>query len=158
MPPVTEIALVVGPMEPTTNRGLSGRRKLPRGRDRELGGAPVEGARLVLEPVLRQHQRSAAEGVGLDEVGAGREVGPVDVEDDIRPGADQDLVAALELRAAEVPGAEVLRLQHRPGRPVEHQDALRHDRAQLLRAVAAGRGDRASADWVFQFVHIKGKE
>jgi len=55
----------------------------------------------------------------------------VDVRDHIRPGADEDLVAALEFRSAEIVGPELFRLQHGARRAIEDQDALGHDRAQL---------------------------
>jgi hypothetical protein len=58
---------------------LRRRRGFPRRLDRELGSQPVERPRLGLEPVLGEHQRRAAEGVGLDNVGAGCEIGAVDV-------------------------------------------------------------------------------
>ncbi len=77
---------------------------------RELGGAPVELPRPVGQAVLGEHDRRAAEGVGLDEIGAGLEIGAVDIEDDIGPGHDEVLVAALELDAAEVLGSQISRL------------------------------------------------
>ena len=46
----------------------------------------------------------AAEGVGLDDVGAGREVVLVDLADGVGTRQDEVLVAALEIGTAEVGG------------------------------------------------------
>ena len=40
------------------------------------------------------------------------EISAMNVEHDVRPGLDQILVAALQCRAAEIGGGEVLLLQH----------------------------------------------
>ena len=90
----------------------------------QLGGTPVELERALLEAVLREHQGRTAERVGLDDVGAGVEVGPVDSEHHVGPGRHQDLVATLELRTAEVLRPQVRRLKSGAGGPVEHQDPL----------------------------------
>ena len=135
--------------------GPIGRGELPRRFDGELGGAPVERPRLGLEAVLGEHQRRAAEGVGLDDVGAGLEVGAVHVEDHVRPGADQVFVAALELGAAEVVRTELLGLQHGPGRAVEHQDPLGHECAQLLRPVGTGSDHAAFGRLISHLEHLR---
>ena len=66
----------------------------------------------------------------------------MNLEDHVRPRPHQDLVAALKLGAAEIVYPELLRLQHRPGGAIQHQDPLRHERAQLGCPVGAG-GDEA---------------
>ena len=101
-PPVTVMALVVGPMEPATNRGLevvenssaACRARRAAARFRSVGG--------VRQPVFGQHQPRAAEGIGFDGIGAGCQVRAMNPQDDIRPGAIEILVAALEGRAAEI--------------------------------------------------------
>jgi hypothetical protein len=90
----------------------------------ELGGALVELEGARGEVVFGEHQRRRAEGVGLHDVGAGVEVGGVEGEDRVGPGGDEDLVAALELRAAEVFGGQVEALEGGAGGAVHHQDAL----------------------------------
>ena len=62
---------------------------------------------MVGEAVLGEHQRRRAERVGLDDVGAGREVEARESAHHVRPGEAEVLVAALELRAAEVGGGQV---------------------------------------------------
>ena len=138
MPPVTEIAFVVGPIDPATNRGLSGVEASRAASIASSAASRLSARRLGLESVLGEHQRRTAKGVGLDDIGAGREIGTVDIEDHIRPGADEDLVATFEFRSAEIPGPELLRLQHRTGSAIEDQDALGHDRPQLVRPVRSG--------------------
>jgi hypothetical protein len=48
----------------------------------------------------------------------------MDSEDHVRPGLVQVLVAALQVRAAEIGGAEVSLLQHGPHGPIEDQNAF----------------------------------
>ena len=54
------------------------------------------------QAVLGQHPGQRPEAVGLHHVAADVEEGPVQVGDHVRPGVDQDLVAALEGGAAEI--------------------------------------------------------
>ena len=70
------------------------------------------------------------EGVGLDDVGTGVEVGGMDAADQLGPGQRQQVVVALqvrrpvgEARAAEVRLRERVLLDHRAHRAVEQQDA-----------------------------------
>ena len=78
MPPVTEMALVVGPIEPATKRGrVDVVAASPAARAIEPARRLIS-KRLLGEPVLGQHDRGRAEGVGLDDVGAGVEVAVVD--------------------------------------------------------------------------------
>ena len=93
----------------------------------------------VLEAVVRLPDARSGEGVRRRQVGAGLQVGPVDVEDDVGPrqveqvGIAGDLVRVVtEALAAVVRVREPARLQHRPPGPVEHQDPLRKKLAQEL--------------------------
>src|SRR2546430_1469171 len=104
---------------------------------REARSRGVDLAHLVLEAVLGEHDARAAEGVGLDEVGAGGEVALMHLADHVGARQDQVLVAAFVLGAAEVPGGEVATLDVRPRRAVEDDDALGEEGAQ---AVVAGGG------------------
>ena len=86
-------------MLPATKRGRSGLRRVKSSAARRASSA----ARLVdLEDVLlaaRTRPATAALPLkvsGLDDVGAGLEVGAVDVLDQLRLGEDQDLGAVLE--------------------------------------------------------------
>ena len=108
----------------------------------ELGRPPVDLDRPVREPVLREDQRCAAEGVRLDHVGAGREVVRVHPPHDVRPRPDQVFVAALELRAAEVGRRQVLALEPGPRRPVEHEDAFGEALLERLGPLALRRAVR----------------
>ncbi len=115
--------------------GSGGRRGGPGGFDGQFGGPAVEFVSAVGQVVLRQHDRRSAEGVGLDDVGARFEVGAMDAEDDVGPGLDQDLVAALPAGPAEVLGTETGGLEHRAGRAVEHEDPLVHQGPEFGRPV-----------------------
>ena len=64
-------------------------------RAREERGRAVDLHCLLLQPVFREHQRGAAEGVRLQDVGASLQVSAVDAADDVRPGEVQGLVASL---------------------------------------------------------------
>jgi hypothetical protein len=78
----------------------------------------------VRDLVLGQDDRGAAERVGLDHVAAHVEEARVHLLDRRRPAHQQVLRAALELRPAVVFQRQILRLETRPHRPVEHDDAL----------------------------------
>ena len=130
MPPVTEIALVVGPMEPQTKRGLSGVEWRAQAARAMRGGQAVELEGLVGEAVLGEHQRRAAEGVGLDDVAAGGEVALVDAVDHVGAGGAEVFVAPLELGAAEVVGGQGDALERGAGGAVEHEDARVEGRQQ----------------------------
>ena len=90
MVPVMLRSLLVGPMEPATKRGLRGGGILVGDFARQFGGGEVEFVGAICELVIGQRDPRAAEGVGLDDIGAGFEilavdllyhVGPRDVED-----------------------------------------------------------------------------
>ena len=98
------------------------------------------------EAVLGEHVGRAAEGVGADQVGAGVPVGAVDAGHHVGAREVQMLVAALVLRAAEVRGREVGRLQHRTHRPVEDEDAFQQRLAQAAHASMVPR----PGVWVFR--------
>ena len=82
--------------------------------DRHRG--PVDLRDPVLEPVADQLVAVGAEGVGLDDVGAGPEVLPVDFLDEGGAGEVQLIEAAVDEDAAGV--------EHRAHRPVAEQDGL----------------------------------
>ena len=117
MPPVTEMALVVGPIEPATKRGRFGGAGGVGSCARDRAGEAIDFARVFGEPILGQHDRGAAEGVGLDDIGAGVEETVVQFADFVGARADQVLVASFELRAAEVGRAEMHVLDGRPAAP-----------------------------------------
>ena len=68
----------------------------------QAGGCAVQFVGLVSQVILAEDDAGTAEGVGLDDVGARFQVGAVDVQDHVRPGLDQVLVAAFKGRAAEI--------------------------------------------------------
>ena len=98
------------------------------------------------EAVLGEHVGRAPEGVGADQVGAGVPVGAVDAGHHVGAREVQVLVAALVLRAAEVRGREVGRLQHRTHRPVEDEDAFQQGLPQPAHASMVPR----PGVWVFR--------
>ena len=75
-PPVTVIALVVGPIEPATKRGRPGVEAFAAASRASSAARRLISMRLSREAVLGEHERRAAERVGLDHVGAGVEVAP----------------------------------------------------------------------------------
>ena len=124
MPPVTEMALVVGPREPQTKRGFPGaewRAQAPRAME---AARRLSSIRAVRQAVLAQHQGRAAEGVGLHDVAAHREIGLVDAVHHVGPGGAEVLVAPFEIGTAEVVRRQCDALQSRARGAVEHQDAL----------------------------------
>ena len=75
-------------MLPATNRGLSGScvGELVGGPPGERGGGPVHLEDEMLQAVVGHRDLVRVERVGLDDVGAGVEVGAVDVGDHVGPG------------------------------------------------------------------------
>ena len=116
-----------------------GRRELVADRAGQLGRPAGELPGAVGQPVLGQHHRGRAEGVGLDHVAADLEEGAVHLGHQVGAGLDQALVAPLELGAAEVVGTEAEQLQVRPHGAVEDDDAL----AQRLQVRGRGRVEPA---------------
>jgi hypothetical protein len=110
------------------------RGRLVRGLGGELRRDAVEFPRPRFEPVLGEHDRRAAEGVGLDDVRARRQVLAVDRADDVGPALDQELVAAVELGPAEVVGGEVPGLDRGAHGAVDDEDALLEQRGNLVSA------------------------
>ena len=93
-----ESCFLVGPMLPATNRGLSGFLRVNSSAARRASSAAVlfSSNDVFLEPELLERDRRAVEGVGLDDVGAGLEVGAMDVLDDLGLGEHQGLGAVLD--------------------------------------------------------------
>ena len=78
--------------------------------------------------ILAEVGEVRAERVGRHTVRAGRQVGPVDVNDDVRPGRVQHLVTAFV--ALEVVQRRVAGLDHRAHRAVGNDDARREGRPE----------------------------
>ena len=113
----------------------------------DLDRRGVQLADEVRHRVVFHRDGRAVEGVGLEDVGAGVEVGAVDVADDGRLRDDQEVVVALELAGVvlEAVAAVVLFLQlelldHGAHRAVEVDDALAQEGLKAL----AGRVQRES--------------
>ena len=83
-------------------------------------------------PVLAQRPGECAEGVGLDHVGAGREVVAVHLADDVGPGFTEDVGASVHVFSAVVLGREFQLLEVRAGCSVEDDDAL-SDQVEIVR-------------------------
>ena len=112
---------------------------------RDLGRPAVDLQGLVRQVVLGEHEGRGPEGIRLDHVRAGGQVVAVHPEDDVRPGQDEVLVAALELSAPEVLRRQLLPLEPCSGGPIEDEDPLREELVERLGAlllVRAGRGLR----------------
>ncbi len=103
---------------------------------REARGGDVHLVRERLEAVVREGDRLRVERVRLDDVRAGRKVGPVDPLDDRGLREDEEVVRALEVPRVgpeAVPAVrglvQPLALDHRPHRAVDDGDPPREERA-----------------------------
>ena len=73
--------------------------------------------------VFRQDHAGAAEGIGLDDVGAGFEVLAMDIQHHIWPRLDQVFIATFERRSAEIRSSQIALLQHGAHGAIQHQNA-----------------------------------
>ena len=130
----------VGPIAPATYLGLSGVRAVDvvGGATGQPCGLAVELAGQVGHAVVGQRDGVRVEGVGLEDVGAGLEVLPVDRLDDPGRRDGEQVVVALEvLRPVGEPLAAVGRLRGAVAldrgahRAVDDQDPLRQQAGQL---------------------------
>ncbi len=105
---------------------------------RELGAGEIQliGDRLHAVVGLRDARRG--EGVGGDDVGAGAEIGQMNIADRIGPRQVEEIVVpphlpvpGVEARAAKRGLVQPERLDHGAHGAVEHEDALGRERAQL---------------------------
>ncbi len=108
----------------------------------DLGGGEVDVGDVVAHLVVLGRDRVGTEGVGLDDVGAGLEELEVDVLDRRGLGEHQQVVEAAqagavagEAIAAERRLVEPQRLDHRPHRAVEDDDAVTDEGLQELGTV-----------------------
>jgi hypothetical protein len=105
----------------------------------DLGGGPVHLVGEVLEPVVRLRDRAGREGVRRDDVRPGLEIGPMDVEHELRPGQRDDVVVPLQVprvvgepTAAEVRLLQTGLLDRRPLGALEDEDPLRDELPEPL--------------------------
>ena len=118
----------------TSDEGIFARMGGLEGIDRlagDLHGGRVEFADEVAHLVVGEGDGRAVEGVRLEDVSAGLEVGAVDVADDLGLGDDEEVVVTLELTvvvgkacAAVVLFLQLELLNHGTHRAVEEDDAL----------------------------------
>ncbi len=130
-PPVTLIAFVVGPIEPATNRGFFAVVNSVRRAPRKLRRRAIQFVRASFQSVFGQHNGRAAKRVRLDDVRAGFEVRAMNSAHHVGPARHQILVAAFQLRPAEILGRQLRALQHRPHRAVNNEHALREQLADF---------------------------
>ncbi len=102
-----------------------------RGGAGELGARHVQLVGELLQTVIGLRDARGGEGVGRDDVGAGLEVGEMDVADRVGPGEVEQIVVAAHLAVPRVEaGTAVARLveaeglDHGAHGAVEHEDAL----------------------------------
>ena len=138
-------SLVPGPTEPSTQRGRSGVRVAVGDLAGERGAGLGQLADPVGDVVLGEVGPVGAEGVGLDRVGAGLEVGVVDAADDV--GRVTLRISLQPSRPSKSSRRQVGGLQHRAHRPVGDDDALaRARRAATDLGGFAGHVDQATGD------------
>ena len=137
-PPVTEMLLVVGPIEPATKRGLSAVLNLAACLARESRGDAVELARVRLEAVLGEHDGTRLEARGLDNVGAHFEKAVVHPANQLGPRADDVLVASFVLSAAVVRGAQIFAEHEGAECAVQNEDSFGEQLLEELDPVRIG--------------------
>ena len=91
----------------------------------------VQFGREVTKLVVVLGDRCTVEGIGLDNIGAGLQIGQVNVLDNIGPGQGKQIVVALEVLVvvfeplpAVIGLHQAERLDHGAHRPVQHQNPL----------------------------------
>ena len=115
---------MVGPIEPATNRGRVAVENSSAACRASRAASFILLVDAVFEPVFGQDYRGAAERVRLDDVGARFQVAAMYVEHDVGPREDEVLVAAFQVRAAEILRRQVALLNRGARRAVKHEDAL----------------------------------
>ena len=113
-----------GPIEPATKRGEPGDAYSSATRRASDAAASAISRARSARPYSAEDDREPAEGVGLDDVDAHVEEGPVQALDEVGPVQRQHLVAPFEGGAAEVVGVQVHQLEVGSGGPVEDEDPL----------------------------------
>ena len=116
--------LGLGPQRPRGKARLVGCVVGRYGLPGQTSGFDVDGMYLVFKLVFGKHDTGAPEGVGTDDVGAGSQVGVVNLAQRVWARQVQMLVAALVIRASEVARGEWQVLQVRAHRSVQNQDAF----------------------------------
>src|SRR5947207_123702 len=86
--------------------------------------------RVSSEAIFRKHNRRSVEVVRLDDVRSRLKILPVNIQNDIRPRSNEILIASFERGSAKILRVQVALLQHRPHRPIKHEDSLRQQLAQ----------------------------
>ena len=142
------VCLVVGPIEPATNRGRSGvlRVQLLDGDAGAGDGGGVDlGDQLERQAELLHADRAGAEGVRLDDVGARLQVAAVDLRDVVGAGEAEDVGEVLEVfvvigepLAAHGRLVEPQILDLRPHGAVEDQNPFVEERFELVSLVVDG--------------------
>ena len=112
------------------------------GRPRQLRTLEVDVVDRVLERVVGLRDRGPAEGVRLDDVGAGGEILVMDGADDVGPRKDEHVAVPAEVPrvirealAAEIGFRQLVALNHRPHRAVEDEDAALEQGAERIEHV-----------------------
>ena len=131
--------LVRGAERPGHPARALGRRVLVGSLPGERGGGPVELVALPLEPVVGLGDARRGEGVGAHDIGAGVEVGTVDVADDRRlrqgqhVGVPAQVVVVVRVRRAAVVGlTELVALDEGAHGAVDDEDPLTQGGGELL--------------------------
>src|SRR2546430_30165 len=86
--------------------------------------------RVSSEAIFRKHNRRSAEAVRRDDVRSRLKIFPVNIQNDIRPRPNEIFIATFQRGPPNILRVQVALLQHRPHRPIKHEDSLRQQLAQ----------------------------
>ena len=101
-------------------------------------GETVDFARVLLEAILGEHDRTGLEARGLDNVGAGFEKTVVHAANQVWPRAHDVLVASFVARAAVVGGGEIFAEHESAERAVQNEDSFGEQLLEELDPVRVG--------------------
>ena len=125
----------------------AGRAELVARGARQPGRLDVQFVRDSRQLVVPLGNRSRAEGVGFDDVGAGGKILLMNFEYDFRTRQGKQLVIALEIlrmhakaRSAKIGLAQLVALDHGSHRAIQDQDALAQETCELCSARVCGEG------------------
>ena len=114
--------LVVGPIEPATNRGFFGGAVAVCHLPGQFRGPLVDGEGLILQLVFGQHNGSGTEGIGFDHIAAHLQKLAMNFLHGLRTGEDQVFIATLQGGPPKSSAVRSICCSDVSGGAIEHQD------------------------------------